>query len=219
MWKEAGYFPLTMALFKARAFPSRDTNPCNKAVVTAEVPGPSHAQGREQNEASKSMRQEMSPSSSRIPSQGREMPRAGWGWLLAARGQADHRAAADIPKERPGPWCCWILRAPLGVGQAGCHIPGTKSCLGRLQHLARVPVLFMEVFPSWAELCPEAEEATEAPVAPLQALSCCRTMLPAQPLPPSAEPVAGAPGAGRTRSGALLSCQTGAGFSPCPSVL
>lgn len=56
-------------------------------------------------------------------------------------------------------------------------------------------------------------------MAPFQALSCCRLMFPRQPLPHSAELVALAPRAGRTRSSAPRSCQTSAGFLPCPSVL
>lgn len=33
-------FPHTVALFKARAFPCRDTHPCNSSMVRAELPGP-----------------------------------------------------------------------------------------------------------------------------------------------------------------------------------
>lgn len=114
----------------------------------------------------------------------------------------------------------WEFEGFFGIGTGWLSHPGVKEFvhgeiaapgLGASAAHGDVPIL--------SRLCPEAEEATKAPMAPFQALSCCWLMLPGQPLPPSAELVALAPGAGRTRSRAPLSCQTGAGFLPCPSVL
>lgn len=73
------------------------------------------------------------------------------------------------------------LRATLGLGQGGCHIQGQRIVheevaapdLGSSAVQGDVPIL--------GRLCPEAEEATKTPMAPLQAVSCCWPMFPRLP--------------------------------------
>lgn len=56
------------------------------------------------------------------------------------------------------------LRATLGLGQGGCHIQGDKELfMGRLQHLAWMPVLLIEMFPSWAGFVPRLRKPPRLP--------------------------------------------------------
>lgn len=112
------------------------------------------------------------------------------------------------------------LEGHFGVGTGWLSHPGGQSVVhGEIAARGSGASAAHRDVPILGRPCPEAEETTETPMAPFQALSCCRTMFPGQPLPHSAELVALAPGAGRTRSSAPHSCQTGAGLLPCPSVL
>lgn len=58
----------------------------------------------------------------------------------------------------------WEVEAPFGLGQGGCHIQGDKEMfMGRLQHLAWVPVLLIEMFPSWAGFVPRLRKPPRLP--------------------------------------------------------